>query len=293
MTKEKERYFKMHKNLSYSFRAKTRNLSQSCEHGGDVENAMRQMMKLTNARIRMEYVSDLLEQLLKMNIGTNDVENNVKRMLQDNEGSRRKVIRCVMRQKINNTKHELRNIKRRETKYWREIRPILLNNGIEIGFNRAWSKEKRTNRMMYKVTRKQKVEWLRCKHKNPGNYIPDEYNGITIKDQELGEDYKKECKIYGGVEVSENERKAASLAPKHTVYGDINEVECETEIEKGLTKYRWKVISKEKELMIQQNEELRKESKKEEYRDDAFDFKNKVFDYRNSKSTNLPFNSKT
>ena len=77
------------------------------------------------------------------------------------------------------------------------------------------------------------------------------------------------------------------------MYGDINEVECETEIEKGLTKYRWKVISKEKELMIQQNEELRKESKKEEYRDDAFDFKNKVFDYRNSKSTNLPFNAKT
>ncbi len=256
--------------------------------------AMRQMMKLTKARIRMEYVNDLLEQLLKMNIGTNDVENNVRKMLQDNNSSsRKKVVRCIMKEKINNAKQELRTIKRRETKYWRQIRPKIRHNGIERGFNQEWSKEKSLNRKMYKETRKQKVEWLSSKHDKRANDIPDEFNGITIKDQELGEEYKKECKIYGGLEVSEKEKAAASLTPKHTVYRNINIMEGEAEIEKGLTKYRWKDISKEKEVIIQQNEELRKERENEEYRDDAFDFKNNVFDYRNSRSTNLPFNART
>ena len=52
---------------------RTNNISNNCEHPNQVRSAMRQMMKMTTARIRAEYITDLLKQLMNLELGTSEI----------------------------------------------------------------------------------------------------------------------------------------------------------------------------------------------------------------------------
>ena len=68
---------------------------------------------------------------------------------------------------------------------------------------------------------------------------PDYVDGIYIKDTELGPEFVKEPVIYGDVDLNDDERAAIRMHPKFKLYGRINSINCEAEIERCLTSIRW------------------------------------------------------
>ena len=101
-----------------------------------------------------------------------------------------------------------------------------------------------------------------------------------IADQELNEIFISNPKCYGGIIINDEERAVLSLQPKFTVYEKIQPTQCEAEIEKSLTNIRFSRIRSSQEP---NNEQLT--------RTPLFDFETKTFDWRNVRSTILPFNS--
>ena len=135
---------------------------------------------------------------------------------------------------------------------------------------------------MYKAKRKSKIEWMKRKYENKDT-VPEEYQGVIIKDQDISNEFEKECKVYGGVELNEKEKMALSLHPKHTIFEKVDLLQCEAEFEKALTKLRWK----EKTTNDGNN------SENKIYAEDAFNFEQQVFDFRKARAVNLPFNVRT
>ena len=256
---------------------RTNNISNNCEHPNQVRNAMRQIMKMTTARIRAEYITDLLKQLMNLELGTNEIMNNINKQYKKQiEKTKNAIIRIIMTDKIKQAHKELRKLKYNETKCWRENKPILQREGVNELYEEEWKKEKTSKREMYKEKRKSKIEWMKRKYKHK-NRIPEEYEGVIIKDQDISNGFEKECKIYGGVNINEKENAALSLHPKHTVFEKVNLLRCEAEFEKALTKLRWKG-----KIVNDRNNS----DNNNIYTDDAFDF-------RKAKATNLPFNVRT
>ena len=59
----------------------------------------------------------------------------------------------------------------------------------------------------YKKKIKVKIQFYQRKYgRTVENELPDESHGITIRDQEIPEEYKKSAKCYGGSELSEAEK---------------------------------------------------------------------------------------
>ena len=244
---------------------------------------MRQMMKMTTARIRAEYITDLLKQLMNLELGTNEIMNNINKLYKNERGkTRNAIIRIIMKDKITQAHKELRKLKYNETKCWRENKPILQREGVNELYEEEWKKEKTSKREMYKEKRKSKIEWMKMKYENRDT-VPEEYQGVIIKDQDISNGFEKECKVYGGVELTENEKTALSLHPKHTIFEKVNMLQCEAEFEKALTKLRWK----EKAANDRNNIENKI------YKEDAFDFEKQIFDFRKARAVNLPFNIRT
>ena len=258
-------------------------IARHCEHPNRVKFTMRQVMRKTAERIRAEYVTDLLKQLINIQLGTNELMKKTENITKDMKiETKRKVIRCIMCDKLKDAYKELRTLKYQETIYWREQKEILRNEYILEEYEAEWSAEKKKKRDMYRERRKTKIAWMKNKYDKENTSAPEEYNGVIIKDQELTNDFGRNCKIYGNVEMDEKEKLILSLHPNHTVFNEVKKIECETEIEKAFTKLRWKETI-EKNKKDDQVPKLNLE--------DAFDFEKQVFDFRKAKSTNLPFNS--
>ena len=118
---------------------------------------MRQMMKMTTARIRAEYITDLLKQLMNLELGTSEIMNNINKLYKNERGkTRNAIIRIIMKDKITQAHKELRKLKYNETKYWRENKPILQREGVNELYEEEWKKEKRRKEKCTKKGGKQK-----------------------------------------------------------------------------------------------------------------------------------------
>ena len=108
-----------------------------------------------------------------------------------------------------------------------------------------------TNRKRYKTNllkkRRKKVKFLKNKYRREKRFIPDETDGIIIKDQTIPDNYTTQPRIYGGVTIGESEKEAMILPPKFAMYDQINPKKCAAEVEKGLTKLRWERIQTKQE----------------------------------------------
>ena len=94
--------------------------------------------------------------------------------------------------------------------------------------------------------------------------------------------------IYGGVEISENERKILSKEPGYMVYSGIDELELEVEIEKGIAKARYELMSRgdedAEEAGGEENEADRQEVNPSKREGEL----NKVLQYSNMRATDIP-----
>ena len=108
---------------------------------------------------------------------------------------------------------------------------------------------------------------------------PDEFKGIILKDQELGNEFNSDPRKYGNIDIDEDEQRLLSLPPKFGVLKKVDVVDTKIEVEKCLTGMRWKQNNVDCE---QDHEETM-----------LYDEGKKEMDINRIKPTSLPFNDKT
>ena len=77
--------------------------------------------------------------------------------------------------------------------------------------------------------------------------LPDEINGIDLRDQELGSEFNSEPRLYGNVTIDEEERSVLSLPPRFGIMKKVDVTDTTIEVEKCLNTMRWREIIGEEE----------------------------------------------
>ena len=259
------------------FLAEIKEIAKNTRNGTNVLEAMKHIMMITNKVTHSIYVIDLLKTLRKKRIGTNTIENPIKKLCRKGSG-REVILDVVLKNRIKDAYKEMRRNKYENTKAWREKDDILIQEGVLEGFLVTWTKEKMRYKKMMKDKMKKKITWLEKKYKKKETPLPDEYEGYSFKDQELGEEFKTSAIVYDNIELSTEEEEALKLHPKFTTYEDIDKVKIGAEIEKSFTKIRW--------------EHMRDRNNTESTRDREpwKNIEKKSIDFRKLASTDLPFN---
>ena len=272
--------------LSETFLAKTRQIASVYEDQQLVVNALIRMMRKTMKKIQSIYVKDLLYTLYEKNMGTADVINLSNRLMSGNKHRRDEIVRMTMQTKIRDAWGSLRKERHEEQVMWREVRRKLQEQHKVMIFNFIWAEERGKQFKKLREKRKRKIEWIKNKYYKKDR-VPDVYKGVIVRDQDLGESFKTEPIVFGGTETNDAERSILRVHPKFTVFDKVDKVDCEAEIEKSLTKLRWNRIQEESEKTRIENgvQEIQKK--------DTYNIEERTFDFRQARSTELPFNVRT
>ena len=269
--------------LTETFLANTRSIGIYFGDQHLVVTAMQRLMRKTIRKIQAIYTKDLLYKLQERRMGTPDVFNLATRLAGNNKRQRDAIVAMTMKTKIRDAWNEMRKERHEERILWRELETTLRSRGKTEEYNEAWSREKSHHFERLRLKRKEKLYWIKQKYykkKDP----PDEYKGVIIKDQELGPHFNAEPVSYGGITLSEPEKATLRIHPKYTVFEKVDPIDTEAEIEKCLTKIRWARHEEEREKARQRDGVQRQEKK------ETFNVETKTFDFREARSTELPFN---
>ena len=221
--------------VSNTFLASIQTLSEQCRA---TEEAMKRNMIQTQKLLHAEYVNDLFNKLRKMKIGNAQTEELSKRMCRTLPKKRKTLVEMMMKWKHEDSIKDLRQQKKDQTKMWRECEAIINNANLDRRYQVIWTAEKRRIRSWYKRKLERKLLHLKEKY-GKKKEIPDEVNGVLIKDQPLNVEFESDPRCYDGVEITDNEKKVLQLGPKFTIYEEVNVDRTIAEIEKGMVKLRY------------------------------------------------------
>ena len=225
---------------------------------------MRRITRQTVRLLKAESVVDMFEKLNSKKIPLRSVQLQSKKMCTGLHQARvEELAHKVMNWKYTDAKNTLREEKKRNTREKREAIRILTECAPQQipAFTKTLEEEKKYQRRALQKKKKKKVEFLNRKYGTSGKNKETEINvsGIIIRDEPLPSTFENKCKVYGGVNLSEQETRTLELPPKYTVYNPIKMADIEVELEKCITKIRWNDMSKwnaTKPLQnLQQNEE--------------------------------------
>ena len=172
------------KDISNTFLADIQRLAEQCQ---DAEEAMRRNMIQTRKLLHAQYVNDLFKTLRMKKIGNAETEELSKRICKEIKLRTRTLVNTVIQWKYEDSIKELGKEKYNQTKVWRECKPTLDRNNKTEEYNEIWIREKRRLKQKYKEKMEQKVKHLRQKY-GYRRELPDEVEGVIIKDQELSEE---------------------------------------------------------------------------------------------------------
>ena len=253
------------------------------ENQYQVTDAMVQIAATNLRRIHNELVCDLLKRLLQRNIGTNDVENDIKRTLRNCTTSYQQTVkRKIMRQRLTDT---CREGKEAVKEYWKtkeEMRGLIPPNT----WNTFVAKCKRyvpKYREAFKMKHRRKIHWLTRKYGTIEFRPPDEINGVKLTDQELGTEFGSTHRQYGGVTTNDDENDILKLPPKFGIMKRIDVTKTVIEVEKCFNGIRWNHIIAEQEEGQEGDTTLATE---------FYDKENTEMNINRMRPTDLPFNSK-
>ena len=233
---------------------------------------------------RSIHVKNLYEKLKRDGIGTTQVEKMAEQLCRTLPKHRqRTLVKVIVNWKLQDAHRELHRLKAANTETWRKERAIISRAGVLDAYERLWRREITMYENECATKQKKKLQHLRNKYKKKKVTIPDEIEGITLKDQELTNEYSSAARTYGGIELQENEQLLLALPPKYATYERVESESCEAEIEKTLAKLRWE--EKRKEFEQEGNEPPMDERR-------WHDIQTKTFDMRKFRSTDLPFNNR-
>ena len=244
---------------------------------------MKQTYKTSIEYKRAIHVKNLYAQLKKDRIGTPIIESLCSRLCSTLPKHRqRTLVKVITNWKLQDAHKELRLRKYENTEMWRHQKTTIETAGVLIEFNRLWRREITKYENKCVETHKEKLQHLRQKYKKKERTLPDEVEGIIVKDQEIPAEYSSAPKMYGGVTLEDNEQSLLTLPPGYATYEMIKEEQCEAEIEKSMAKLRWE----SNKSVDQDGDELPQEEKK------WHDQQTHTMDFRQFRSTNFPYNSR-
>ena len=180
------------KDISHTFLVEVDRLAEQCQ---DTEEAIRRNMIQTRKLLHAQYVNDLFRKLMMKNIGNAETEELSQRTCKNIKSRTRTMVNIVTRWKYQDSFKELRKEKRNQTKIWRECKPVISRANKVQEYNEIWIKEKRRLKKKYKEKLEQKVKHLQEKYGSK-RCIPDEVEGVIIKDQELPEEFESDPRCY-------------------------------------------------------------------------------------------------
>ena len=183
---------------------------------------------------------------------------------------RNKVIRVVMKEKLYDAYCQYRLSKYEGNAVWRKEKK-LIQGEIRRGYQAAWRTYVGQVGKKLKEGADKKVDWLVTKWR--GKDIPDMYEGIQIK-TDISTVIDNSPRLYGGVDVDDNEKAALLLPPKFALFEKINITQCRVQLEEALNKLRWNKLA---------GDRVDKEPR-------FFDRTDNTIDINNLKATALPFN---
>ena len=257
-----------------------RRISSICTDPVVAERKLRSTVTLGLQKVTTTLRRNLLERLLKKNLGTHQVENIVKSLSSSNKRTRKPrdigLITSIMKTKISDAKTDMKTIEYQYHKSRRELwmsipyhsreaqeADLLIKDEMDYKYNIGKSKLIR------------KIQHLSAKY---GPKVPDTVNGIHISDKAIGANKPLPAPLAVDVNISASVKELLQLPPKTATYKAINIVECETEIEKMLVKLKWE----------KRNEKERKEVGMN--KDEWEDLKRKGKEVHNIEKATLNFN---
>ena len=87
---------------------------------------------------------------------------------------------------------------------------------------------------------KNKLDFLKEKHKPEIEIIPETYRGVNVGDIQTNKNNGLEVPtVIDDIELDDNEKKVMNFPPKNTVFQKLLEVELEVDIEECFMKMRW------------------------------------------------------
>jgi len=239
---------------------------------------------------------NLLQKLLKKNLGTNKVESIAETLVKDTgkdgkekEEKKRNFVRAIMNLKVKDAE-ESANVE--DYKYHRSKRN--LNNDINENTFRKfrqfyttvaedeWKKEKK------KLD--SKLKHLEQKHKTKGE-ADDTVRNIKVSDKALGpEKPLPEPAVYNVEKetISENVNKVLKLHPKLAVANPIKMVEVKTEIQKCFYKQRLSMKNQEERILMDETEEEAEEKERKSH--ELVDVDTNTINFNKLRPTDIPTN---
>ena len=234
------------------------------------ERAMFSFIVCSFKLCRRVLTKNLLSELVKRGVGTNEVEKCVESLSKSSirKGRNTKMIRFIMSEKLIDAKIEEKRVRKEYEKRRLEFNRIVpLGSEIDTWFRilmrieteKVWNERKNKNN--------NKISILTERYKPKVNTV-EEIRSIRYRDAELeqmvgetDQDASGEPRLYGGVEVEENTLSILSKDPNFMLLDRINMTEIEVEIEKGLAKARYELMDSDKDGAEEGEEEERRHEK--------------------------------
>ena len=267
-----------------------RRITSYCTDPIVAERKLRGTMKLAQTRISAMLRRNLLEKLIKKDIGTNQVERIAQHLTDTGRrcgfGRNRKLIKILMQQKMMDARKDLEIVEHRYHRARQDLWTIMPYHSREA--YEAHTLIRCETDIAYKTGRekiRRKIYHLFQKY---GDKVPDTIDGIKITDKALGDRRPLPDPVIVNVEVTNNAKETLQLPPKTATYGPINMIECETEIEKMLVKLKWEKRSEAEREEVGASKQEWEEMKRQDV--EIHDLENATINFNRMRVTQLPTN---
>ena len=192
------------------------------------------------------------------------------------------MIRHAMKMKLKDAKFDEENIRKEYCYRLDEYRKCVVRDSpVDRMFRNIMKNEVEDVWRQGKQKNKDKVNMLLSRY--APIHVEKNVRDVVVTDEGLNEAFddnvEVDVKLFGGIQVDDDEKCVLKMDPEYRVYKRIDEVDIETEIEKGCTKARYHFMS------VNEDEE-NTDDNNNNYK--VFDFENKSADYSNLRATDLP-----
>ena len=256
-----------------------------------MHNTLCSNLKLT----RKVLTENLLTKMMRLGVGTNEVEIYARRMSKQNvrKGRNYKLVRDTMRSKIRDAEYDKRVARRQFVRDIIEYRRVTKKNSfVDVEFRRIMKWEVETVWECAKEKNVRKVDTLMNRwvpKRNDVKNIRDvKYTDEDLSTNTANDNSEEDVIVYGGGELTENMKAALRMNPKYMMYNRIDERQIEVEIEKGLTKARYSWMGEKDKSDKDGGDGKSMNESEEDGRSEVYNMSSKTADYANVKATDLP-----
>ena len=215
-----------------------------CDNIGNrnqVLRAMIQAIKSSMKKINSRCAYDLLHQLNSEGVCTLDIKYGMRYIEKHlNERTKSMIEKKIMRKKLNNAYITYKAIQKANVTIWRKCKQIIPRD-VCVEYIIIWKEYIQSYLIDRRKKCRVKLKWLKEKQKAKKK-CSDSIRGIKISDSVLSEEFTSTPRVYGNIELNENELSILSLPPKFGLLQQVRVNSCLIDCEMAINKIRWRRI---------------------------------------------------